>query len=128
MASRWIVWRTANHCSSFDQFRRDADASGLMTGVDSFEEQAFGMLTSSKMVEALDLQREDKRTVERYGKGDPKPHGDAAPLYNQQFLMARRLVEAGARVVTCAFGFWGYHGSKFDNARTCLPMLGQGGT
>src|SRR5256886_3905206 len=43
--------------TSFDQFRRDADGSGLMTGLDAFEEQAFGMLTSSKMVEALDLQR-----------------------------------------------------------------------
>jgi hypothetical protein len=114
--------------TSFDQFRRDADASGLMTGLDSFEEQAFGMLTSSKMVEALDLQREDKRTIERYGQGDPKPHGDAAPLYNQQFLMARRLVEAGARVVTCAFGFWDYHGSNFQNARGDLPMLDQGVT
>jgi len=38
------------------------------------------MLTSSKLLDALDLQREDKRVLERYGKGDPKPHGDAAPM------------------------------------------------
>src|SRR6266571_4822332 len=34
--------------------------------------------------------------------------------------------DAGARVVTCAFGFWDYHGNNFQNARTCLPMLDEG--
>src|SRR6266567_8485228 len=112
--------------ASFDRFRRDVDSSGVMAGLDSFNEQAFGMLTSSKLLVALDLQREDKRTVERYGKGDPKPHGDAAPMLMEQFLMARRLVEAGARVVTVAFGFWDYHGNNHKNARADLPLLDQG--
>ncbi len=80
--------------TGFDRFRRDVDASGLMTGLDAFNEQAFGMLTSSKLLEALDFQREDPRVIERYGKGDPKPHGDAAPMLMEQFLVARRLVEA----------------------------------
>jgi len=84
------------------------------------------MLTSSKLLEALDLQREEKRTIERYGKGDPKPHGDAAPMLMEQFLMARRLVEAGARVVTVAFGFWDYHGNNHKNAKADLPLLDQG--
>jgi hypothetical protein len=59
-----------NLLASFDQFRRDVDGSGLMSGLDAFNEQAFGVLTSSKLVEALDLTKEDKRLVERYGKGD----------------------------------------------------------
>lgn len=112
----------------FDRFRRDVDATGLMEGLDSFNEQAFGVLTSSKLLEALDFQREDKRVIERYGKGDPKPHGDAAPMLMDQFLVARRLVEAGARVVTVAFGFWDYHGSNFSNAKADLPLLDQGMT
>jgi len=112
--------------AGFDNFRRDVDSSGLMEGLDSFNQQAFGMLTSSRMAEALDLQHEDKRTIERYGKGDLNKQGDAAPMNNQQFLMARRLVEAGARVVTCAFGFWDYHGNNFQNARKHLPMLDEG--
>jgi uncharacterized protein (DUF1501 family) len=66
--------------------------------------------------------------IERYGKGDPKPHGDAAPMLMEQFLVARRLVEAGVRVVTVAFGFWDYHGNNFGNARSDLPMLDQGVT
>src|SRR5438105_4323122 len=112
--------------AGFDRFRRDVDGSGLMNGLDAFNEQAFGMLTSSKLLEALDFQREDKRVIERYGKGDPKPHGDAAPMLMEQFLVARRLVQAGARVVTVAFGFWDYHGNNHKNAKADLPLLDQG--
>ncbi len=113
---------------NFDKFRRDVDSSGLMDGMDSFNQQAFGVLTSSKLLEALDVQREDKRIIEAYGKGDSKVHGDAAPMMNEQFLVARRLVEAGARAVTVAYGFWDYHGSNFKHAREDLPMLDQGVT
>jgi hypothetical protein len=84
------------------------------------------MLTSSKLLEALDYQREDKRLIERYGTGDSKVRGDAAPRMLEQFLIARRLVEAGARVVTVAFGFWDYHSSNFKIAREDMPMLDQG--
>jgi uncharacterized protein (DUF1501 family) len=111
--------------ASFDQFRRDVDASGLMAGMDSFQQQAMGVLTSSQLLQALDVSKEDPRVRERYGKGDPKVHGDAAPMINEQFLVARRLVEAGARVVTVAYGFWDYHGHNFKNARADLPLLDQ---
>lgn len=114
--------------ASFDRFRCDLDTTGVMDGLDSFNEQAFGVLTSSKLLEALDFQREDKRLIERYGKGDSKPHGDAAPMLMEQFLVARRLVEAGARVVTVAFGFWDYHGNNFKNAKADMPLLDQGVT
>ena len=112
--------------SSFDSFRRDVDASGMMNGLVAFNEQAFGMLTSSKLLEALDYQREPQRLIERYGKGDAKVRGDAAPRMLEQFLIARRLVEAGARVVTVAFGFWDYHSNNFKIAREDMPMLDQG--
>ena len=114
--------------SGFDRFRRDVDSSGLMEGLDSFNAQALEMLTSSRLLEALDLQREDPRILERYGKGDPKPRGDAAPRMIEQLLMARRLVEAGARCVTVAFGFWDYHGNNFKLAKEDLPMLDHGVT
>ena len=112
--------------TSFDRFRRDVDSSGLMTGLDGFNQQAFGMLTSSRLLAALDIKSEDPRLLERYGKGDAKVHGDAAPMLNEQFLVARRLVEAGARFVTVAYGFWDYHGNNFGNARNDLPLLDQG--
>ncbi len=115
-----------NLLTSFDNFRRDVDSSGLMTGLDSFNEQAFGMLTSSKLLEALDLSKEDKRVVERYGKGDPKNRDDGGPKLMEQFLVARRLVEAGARCVTLAFSRWDHHGDNFGALRQDLPMLDQG--
>ena len=97
-----------------------------MDGMDSFNQQAFGMMTSSRLLQALDYQKEDARVVERYGKGDARIHGDAAPMLTEQFLVARRLVEAGARAVTVAFGFWDYHGNNFGNARADLPLLDHG--
>jgi hypothetical protein len=112
--------------SSFDQFRRDADRSGLMEGLDTFNSQAFGVLTSSKLLEALDLSHEDPRIVERYGKGDPKNRADGGPKLMEHFVIARRLVEAGARCVTLAFSRWDWHGNNFKRGREDMPMLDQG--
>ncbi|MFT4549858.1 MAG: hypothetical protein ACI8XO_002714 [Verrucomicrobiales bacterium] len=112
--------------ASFDQFRRDADASGTMEGLDAFEQDAFGILTSSRLLEALDVSKEDPRVRERYGKGTEKVQGDAAPRLNEQFLLARRLVEAGARVVTVSYSFWDWHGDNFKRAKENLPDFDQG--
>lgn len=111
---------------SLDRFRRDADASGMMEGMDAFTEQAFGVLTSSKLVNALDLEKEDPAVRERYGKGDPRNRADGGPKLMEQFLMARRLVEAGVRCVTLAFSRWDWHGGNFDRGREDMPMLDQG--
>jgi len=96
----------------FDDMRRDLDASGSMKGMDAFTEQAFGLLTSSRMAEALDISREPQKVIERYGTGNPKIFMDAngAPRVPQSLLMARRLVEAGARVVTLNYSKWDWHG------------------
>ncbi|MFN0068873.1 MAG: DUF1501 domain-containing protein [Limisphaerales bacterium] len=111
---------------SLDTFRREVDASGQMAGLDAYTQQAFGILTSSKLVTALDLANEDPRVVERYGKGDPKNRDDGGPKLMEQFLIARRLVEAGARCVTLAFSRWDHHGDNFGALRQDLPLLDQG--
>lgn len=110
---------------SFDQFQREADSTDSMRGLDSFNEQAFGVLTSGRLVEALDVSKEDPAIRERYGKGTSRKQGDAAPRLNEQFLLARRLVEAGARVVTLSYSFWDWHGSNFTNARQNFPDFDQ---
>jgi hypothetical protein len=112
--------------ASFDQFRRDVDASGMMNGVDAFNQQAFGILTSSKLLDALDVEKEDNKIRERYGKGDPKNRDDGGPKLMEHFLVARRLVEAGARCVTLAFSRWDHHGDNFGALRQDLPLLDQG--
>ena len=115
-----------NLLTSFDQFRRDIDSSGMMTGLDAFNEQAFGILTSSKLLDALDIEKEDKRVRESYGKGDPKNRDDGGPKLMEHFLTARRLVEAGARCVTLAFSRWDHHGDNFGALRQDLPLLDRG--
>lgn len=112
--------------TSFDRFRRDVDSSGSMAGLDAFNERAFGVLTSSRLVEALDLSKEDPRIRERYGKGDPKNRDDGGPKLMEHFLLARRLVEAGSRCVTLAFSRWDHHGKNFDALRQDLPLFDQG--
>ena len=111
--------------TAFDRFHRGADASASMAGVDSFKEQAFDILTSSRLLKALDISSEDPKLRERYGKGTDKTQGDAAPRLNEQFLLARRLVEAGVRVVTISYSFWDWHGDNFRIAKANLPDFDQ---
>lgn len=105
---------------------RDCVASGRLSAADSAYERAFDVLTSSRLVEALDLEQEDPRVRERYGRGSSKHQGDGAPLWNDQLLMARRLVEAGVRCVSVAYGFWDTHGNNFKHLKQNLPTFDQG--
>lgn len=109
-----------------DAFKRAADQEGRGRNTDTFHDRAFEVLTSSKMVEALDVSREPEKVRQRYGEGSPKHQGDGAPQWNEQLLMARRLVEAGARVVTVAYGFWDTHGNNFKTLEKRLPLFDQG--
>ena len=105
--------------NEFDRFQRTADATGKMDGYDDFTKQAMGILTSSKLANALDLSQEDPKLVERYGTGDEVKRIDAngAPRVPQSFLAARRLVEAGARVVTVNYSKWDWHGGRNTEGR-----------
>jgi uncharacterized protein (DUF1501 family) len=47
-------------------------------------------------------------------------------LWNDQLLIARRLVEAGVRVVSVAYGFWDTHGGNFRHLKQHLPTLDAG--
>ena len=117
---------------SFDNLRREMDVNGSLAGADEYTRQAVGILTSGRLAEALDLERKPGRVRDWYGRGDPKPagYGDAGPLMNDYLLAARRLVEAGVRVVTLAYGRWDWHGkphgTTFENARHHLPVLDRG--
>jgi hypothetical protein len=116
--------------SQLDRFRRRADAQINQTLHDGFTKQALNVLTSPKLIEALDLEREDPKVRARYGTDDPKVLG--YPLENgyqavmSRFLQARRAVEAGARCVTCSFAHFDWHGNNFGHARKVLPLLDQG--
>ena len=113
--------------TSIDGIRRDIDASGTLQGMDTLTQQAFDILTSTSLADALDISKEPASVIERYGKGDPKNFGDGAPRNLEHFLMARRLVEAGCRVVTLNFGRWDFHSNNFSGMKdTHLPQFDQG--
>jgi uncharacterized protein (DUF1501 family) len=86
--------------ASLDRFRRDADESGTMLGLDAFEAQAFQLIVGSAR-QAFDPKLEDARTRALYGSDN----------LAQQMLVARRLVEAGCSFVTISYGGWDMHGN-----------------
>ncbi|HCK53718.1 MAG TPA: DUF1501 domain-containing protein, partial [Planctomycetaceae bacterium] len=121
--------------ASMDRYRRQADLPEAMAGVDAYTRQAFDLLTSNRLLQALDLENEDPRVRERYGKGSLDPVDDGSPMHNEDFLLARRLVEAGARCVSVSFGRWDTHSCRkagdlayknnFAQLRDYLPRLEQ---
>ena len=112
--------------TALDRFRREADATGEMEGLDAFNQQAFGILTSSKLAEALDVNKEDPKLRDRYGRGSAGKQGDGAQKLLDHFLVARRLIQSGVRCVTLAFSRWDWHGGNFNRGRQDFPMLDQG--
>jgi len=98
---------------SFDLRRRLFDA-GTKSAGDAFHAQALDMITSSRSREAFDLSQESEATCARYGK------------FCENFLMARRLAEAGVSVITLKVGDWDTHEKNFVDMRMQLPPLDQG--
>lgn len=107
---------------SLDRFRQNMDN---LKGLDALNQRAYDLLTSTKLVNALDVNKEDPKVRERYGHGTNVNIDDGGPCWNEQFLVARRLVEAGARCVTLAFGRWDHHGNNFAQMKRDLPKLDQ---
>ena len=110
---------------AMDRFQRQTDASPVRN-MDATYGKAFDVLTTSRLVNALDVTKEDPRVRDRYGIGSSKQLGDGAPMWNDQLLAARRLVEAGVRCVTVAYGFWDTHGNNFKYLKDHLPLFDKG--
>ena len=117
--------------TAFDGFRRDVD-NAVLSGTQAIYEQAFDVLTSSKLLNALDITKEDPKVLERYGIGNAAAGGssknvdDGPPIWNEQILLCRRLIEVGVRCVTLGYGRWDYHGGNFKQMRERLPILDNG--
>jgi hypothetical protein len=109
--------------AQLDGFRRAYEHDDAIRGMDSFTQRAFEVLTSRRVYEALDVSREDPRIRARYGIGDMTNEQDGPPCCMDHFLMARRLVEAGVRVVTISFGRWDTHKDNFSTNRQRIPKL-----
>lgn len=98
-----------------DALRRQSD----YTAMDSFQSRALELISSPETRKAFQIQSEPDKLRESYGRN----------IYGQSTLLARRLVEAGTRVVTVAWAphanaTWDTHGSNFASLKnTLLPQL-----
>lgn len=114
----------------FDRLRRDLDGSGSMAALDQFTQQAVGILTSGKFAAALDLTKENPRTLERFtprmAAPDPRHYTTEGPKALQKLLLARRLIEAGVRCVSVSLSDFDTHGDNFERMRTLGPLLDHG--
>ena len=107
--------------ASVDRVRRDLDASGSMQALDQFGQRALDILCSPAAQNAFDLDSETAELRERYGFMPAFDPGAAdrcgAPAWSQRILLARRLVEAGVRLVTVDVRWWDTHVKGFDSLR-----------
>ncbi|TWT98188.1 hypothetical protein Pla108_23450 [Botrimarina colliarenosi] len=91
-------------------------ASDAVSAMDEFYQRAFELIGSVDAREAFNLKKEDDKTRDRYGRNQA----------GQRMLLARRLVEAGARFVTLSYGGWDHHQNITGSVRRLLPAFDQG--
>ncbi len=97
----------------FDTLRRDIDRSGALDNLDKFQRQAYEMISGPAARQAFDINKEEPRLRDRYGR---HPWG-------QSCLLARRLVEAGVTFVTVHMGAWDHHSAIEQGMKNVLPPL-----
>jgi uncharacterized protein (DUF1501 family) len=97
----------------FDKFRRDIDSRGTLGAMDRFDQQAYEMVAGGAARKAFDINSEDPRLRDKYGRHS----------WGQSTLLARRLVEAGSTVVTVHFGGWDHHWNLKSGMENNLPII-----
>ena len=120
--------------TGLDSFRRELDASDVLSGATQFQQQAFDVILGG-IDAAFDLSKEDPRIVSQYDtshidipkylykKKNKNLAGQSPVSLGKQMLMARRLVQAGCRFVTVTSAGWDMHGNAFG-VDDGMPILG----
>lgn len=94
--------------STVDEHFSSIEKSDSLSAMDSFYKAAYNLISSNQAREAFNLNAESDKLRDEYGR-------NAA---GQRFLLARRLVEAGTRMVSVNFGGWDHHSNikgAFEN-------------
>lgn len=86
-----------------DEFNRTVESSNLLIKRDAFYEQAYRLISSPEAKSAFNIDREAQKTIDRYGRSK----------IGSGCLLARRLVEAGARFATVVDTGWDTHNQIF---------------
>lgn len=101
--------------NQLNSFNKQIDYLTSVQTYNKYIEKSFDILTDSKLLDALDISKIDKDTLDKYGDGKPYTYQfDGAPTNNTQLLLAKRLIEAGARMVSLSYGRWDSHGDNFS--------------
>ena len=101
--------------SVVDEHFSSLEKSDALTGMDSFYQRAYAMMSSEKAREAFDLKREPDKLRDEYGR-------NAA---GQRLLLARRLVESGVRFVSLTYGGWDHHDNIRSGFTNQMPAFDQ---
>ena len=104
---------------NLESVRRDVELGLGARETDGFRQRALDIVTSSRVRDAFDLDKESREARERYGEG-PFRHG---PHPGRSLLLARRLIEAGVSVVTVGVHNWDTHRENFLTLREQIPAL-----
>jgi uncharacterized protein (DUF1501 family) len=91
------------------------EKSDNIAAMDTFYQQAYSLISSPKAKEAFNINAEDAKLRDAYGR-------NAA---GQRMIMARRLVEAGVRLVSLTFGGWDMHSGIKGGIQGQLPQFDQ---
>jgi hypothetical protein len=91
------------------------DKSDKVAAMSTFYERAYSLVSSPEAREAFDLNKEDAKLRDSYGRNQA----------GQRLLMARRLVAAGVRMVTLTYGGWDFHNQITAGTRRLMPALDQ---
>lgn len=97
----------------FDTIKRTIDQGGTFESLDKFNQDAFELVSGPSARKAFDLNQEDPRLRDQYGRH----------TWGQSVLLARRLVEAGTTFVTCHFGGWDHHWNLKAGMEGYLPIV-----
>lgn len=97
----------------FDSARRNLESNGTVQAMDRFAQEAYEFVTGPTARNAFDINREDPRLRDMYGRHS----------WGQSTLLARRLVEAGCTFVNVHFGGWDHHWDLQAGMERYLPMV-----
>ena len=90
---------------------RDEVSGDPVAALDSYYEQGYDLVTSREAQAAFDIEREDDKTREAYGRDS----------FGQRCLLARRMVEAGVPFITVYDGGWDHHWELKSKLSERLP-------
>lgn len=107
--------RRRSALDAVNDYFAEKDKSDKVGAMNSFYEGAYSLISSPKARDAFDIEKEDAKLRDRYGRNQA----------GQRLLMARRLVEAGVRMVTLTYGGWDMHNDVTPGMKRQMPSLDQ---